>query len=158
MARAAAPAPAPAASDAAPQPIAAADFPVHWERAGDAELFWTLDQVHWGEPMAPLVFSVAGHALALGLTLASAAYDRPIARGAVLWGDTDAALKPNPDEVSAVFRIGLKALVDGEPRFVAIPESDRPVVQMPLGNDLIHAPTGAVLYQLRRGRAPRTDR
>ena len=33
----------------------------------------------------------------------------------------------------AVYRIGLKALVDGEPRFVAIPESDRPVVQMPLG-------------------------
>ena len=39
--------------------------------------------------------------------------------------------------------------MDGEPRFVAIPESDRPVVQLPLGNDLIHAPTGAILYQFR---------
>ena len=67
----------------------------------------------------------------------------------VLWCDTDAALQPNPDEVFAVYRIGLKALVDGEPRFVAIPESDRPVVQLPLGNDLIHAPTGAILYQFR---------
>jgi 8-oxo-dGTP pyrophosphatase MutT (NUDIX family) len=67
----------------------------------------------------------------------------------VLWCDTDAALEPNTDEVFAVYRIGLKALVDGEPRFVAIPESDRPVVQLPLGNDLIHAPTGAILYQFR---------
>jgi hypothetical protein len=32
---------------------------------------------------------------------------------------------------------------------VSIPESDRPVVQVPLGNDLIHAPTGAVLVQFR---------
>ena len=35
------------------------------------------------------------------------------------------------------------------PRFIDIPESDRPVVQVPLGNDLIHAPTGAVLVQFR---------
>jgi 8-oxo-dGTP pyrophosphatase MutT (NUDIX family) len=67
----------------------------------------------------------------------------------VLWCDTDAALEPDPDEVFAVYRIGLKALVDGEPRFVSIPESDRPVVQVPLGDDLIHAPTGAILYQFR---------
>ena len=32
---------------------------------------------------------------------------------------------------------------------LSIPESPRPVVQIPLGNDLIHAPTGAVLLQLR---------
>ena len=36
------------------------------------------------------------------------------------------------------------------PRFVTIPESDRPVVQLPIGGDLIHAPTGAVLLQFRR--------
>lgn len=35
------------------------------------------------------------------------------------------------------------------PRFVNITESERPVVQVPLGGDLIHAPTGAVLLQLR---------
>jgi hypothetical protein len=67
----------------------------------------------------------------------------------VLWCDTDPALEPDPDEVFAAYRVGLKALVDGEPRFVAIPQSERPVVQMPLGNDLIHAPTGAILYQFR---------
>jgi hypothetical protein len=41
-------------------------------------------------------------------------------------------------------------LLDGEPRFIEIPESERPVLQLPLGNDLIHAPTGAILYQFRQ--------
>ena len=67
----------------------------------------------------------------------------------VVWGGGDPHLTPSPDEVLAVYRIGLHALRDGEPRFVSIPESERPVVQIPLGNDLIHAPTGAVLYQFR---------
>lgn len=38
---------------------------------------------------------------------------------------------------------------EDSPRFFTIPESPRPVVQIPLGNDLIHAPTGAVLLQVR---------
>jgi 8-oxo-dGTP pyrophosphatase MutT (NUDIX family) len=68
----------------------------------------------------------------------------------VVWGGGDPPLTPSPDEVLAVYRIGLHVLRDGKPRFVSIPESDRPVVQIPLGNDLIHAPTGAVLYQFRQ--------
>ena len=67
----------------------------------------------------------------------------------VLWCGADPALKPDPDEVLAAYRIGLHALLSGEPRFVPIPESERPVLQLPLGNDLIHAPTGAILYQFR---------
>lgn len=68
----------------------------------------------------------------------------------VLWGGADPHLVPSPDEVRAVYRIGLHALCrDDSPRFIDIPESDRPVVQVPLGNDLIHAPTGAVLVQFR---------
>jgi 8-oxo-dGTP pyrophosphatase MutT (NUDIX family) len=67
----------------------------------------------------------------------------------VLWGDANPALKPARDEVFAVYRVGLQALVDAVPRFVSIPESDRPVLQLPLGDQLIHAPTGAVLFQLR---------
>ena len=67
----------------------------------------------------------------------------------VLWCDADTALKPDPDEVFAVYRVGLQALLSGEPRFISIPESERPVIQVPLGNDLIHAPTGAILYQFR---------
>jgi 8-oxo-dGTP pyrophosphatase MutT (NUDIX family) len=68
----------------------------------------------------------------------------------VVWGGADARLVPNPDEVLAVYRIGLHELArDDSPRFVTIPESDRPVVQVPLGGDLIHAPTGAMLVQFR---------
>lgn len=68
----------------------------------------------------------------------------------VIWGGGRLDLHPAPDEVVAVYRVGLHQLQrDDSPRFLTIPESPRPVVQMPLGNDLIHAPTGAVLLQLR---------
>jgi 8-oxo-dGTP pyrophosphatase MutT (NUDIX family) len=68
----------------------------------------------------------------------------------VIWGGGRLDLRPAPDEVVAVYRVGLHQLQrDDSPRFIAIPESPRPVVQLPLGNDLIHAPTGAVLLQFR---------
>jgi 8-oxo-dGTP pyrophosphatase MutT (NUDIX family) len=68
----------------------------------------------------------------------------------VVWGGGHLDLVPDPGEVLAAYRIGLHELLRPDsPRFVSIPESDRPVVQIPLGNDLIHAPTGAVLLQLR---------
>ena len=69
----------------------------------------------------------------------------------VLWGGRDPAMDPNPDEVLSVHRVSFRELQRSDsPRFVAIPESDRPVVQVPVGGDLIHAPTGAVLLQFRR--------
>ncbi len=68
----------------------------------------------------------------------------------VIWGGGRLDPRPAPDEVVAVYRVGLHQLQrQDSPRFIAIPESSRPVVQIPLGNDLIHAPTGAVLLQLR---------
>ncbi|MFY2860464.1 NUDIX hydrolase [Mycobacterium sp. THU-M104] len=68
----------------------------------------------------------------------------------VIWGGGRLDPRPAPEEVVAVYRVGLHQLLrDDSPRFVSIPESPRPVVQIPLGNDLIHAPTGAVLLQLR---------
>jgi 8-oxo-dGTP pyrophosphatase MutT (NUDIX family) len=68
----------------------------------------------------------------------------------VVWGGADVVMHPNPAEVLAVYRIGVHQLTRSDsPRFVTIPESDRPVVQVPLGGDLIHAPTGAVLVQFR---------
>lgn len=68
----------------------------------------------------------------------------------VIWGGGRLDPRPAPDEVVAVYRVGLHQLQrDDSPRFITIPESPRPVVQIPLGNDLIHAPTGAVLLQLR---------
>ncbi len=77
----------------------------------------------------------------------------------VVWGGGRLDLQPSPDEVVAVYRVGLHQLQrEDSPRFVEIPESPRPVVQIPLGNDLIHAPTGAVLLQLRwLGLEGRTD-
>jgi 8-oxo-dGTP pyrophosphatase MutT (NUDIX family) len=69
----------------------------------------------------------------------------------VLWGGADPVLHPDPDEVRSVHRISLRELCRPDsPRFVTIPESPRPVVQLPVGGDLIHAPTGAVLLQFRR--------
>lgn len=68
----------------------------------------------------------------------------------VIWGGGRLDPHPAPAEVVAVYRVGLHQLQrDDSPRFITIAESPRPVVQMPLGNDLIHAPTGAVLLQLR---------
>lgn len=80
----------------------------------------------------------------------------------VIWGGGRLDPRPAPDEVVAVYRVGLHQLQrDDSPRFIAIPESPRPVVQIPLGNDLVHAPTGAVLLQLRwlclEGRHDRVD-
>jgi 8-oxo-dGTP pyrophosphatase MutT (NUDIX family) len=69
----------------------------------------------------------------------------------VFWGGADPAMRPDPGEVESVHRIAFRELCRPDsPRFVAIPESDRPVVQLPIGGDLIHAPTGAVLLQFRR--------
>lgn len=69
---------------------------------------------------------------------------------AVIWGGGRLDLQPAPDEVVAAYRVGVHQLLrDDSPRFISIPESPRAVVQIPLGNDLIHAPTGAVLLQFR---------
>ncbi|HAN36827.1 MAG TPA: CoA pyrophosphatase, partial [Acidimicrobiaceae bacterium] len=68
----------------------------------------------------------------------------------VLWADAQLELQLNPAEVAHAYRIGLHELQRPDsPRFVDIPESDRPVVQLPIGRNLIHAPTGAVLLQFR---------
>lgn len=69
----------------------------------------------------------------------------------VLWGGADPDMHPNPEEVLSVHRVAFRELCRPDsPRFVSIVESDRPVVQIPIGSDLIHAPTGAVLLQFRR--------
>jgi 8-oxo-dGTP pyrophosphatase MutT (NUDIX family) len=54
----------------------------------------------------------------------------------------------NPAEVSELYRITFRELAV-EPRFVSIPESERPVIQLPLAGHLVHAPTAAMLYQFR---------
>lgn len=67
----------------------------------------------------------------------------------VVWSDTAVAeLTPNPDEVDVLFSVTEHEL-DAEPRFVAIPESDKPVIQWPFRDHLVHAPTAAVIFQFR---------
>jgi len=80
----------------------------------------------------------------------------------VFWGGDDPALTPNPDEVASVHRVPLEDLERPDvPRLITIPESDRPVIQVPLLSTLVHAPTAAVVYQLREvvmhGRPTRVD-
>lgn len=69
----------------------------------------------------------------------------------VFWGGADPEMTLDPAEVRSVHRISFRELCRPDsPRFVTIPESPRPVVQLAIGDDLIHAPTGAVLLQFRR--------
>jgi 8-oxo-dGTP pyrophosphatase MutT (NUDIX family) len=80
----------------------------------------------------------------------------------VFWADDPGVLSPNPSEVARVHLVPLEALdAPDMPRFVSIPESDRPVIQMPLLGSLIHAPTAALIYQMREvvshGRPTRVD-
>lgn len=68
----------------------------------------------------------------------------------VFWAGLDAEPVANPAEVASIHRISIRELARRDsPRFVTIPQSTRPVIQVPIGGDLIHAPTGAVIYQFR---------
>ncbi|MCX6464910.1 MAG: CoA pyrophosphatase [Pseudonocardiales bacterium] len=66
----------------------------------------------------------------------------------VVWAGAAADLTPNPAEVGEVHRVPL-ALLDVDPVFVRIPESEQPVIRLPLFDRFVHAPTGAVLHQFR---------
>lgn len=68
----------------------------------------------------------------------------------VVWAGPRPAFEINPAEVQELHMIPLADLDrDDSPQFVEIPESDRPVIRLPLLDNLIHAPTAAVLYQFR---------
>jgi len=78
----------------------------------------------------------------------------------IVWAGRDCKLVPDPEEVAEVYRVALDELEKpGVPRLRQIPESDRPVLSIPLLEYQIHAPTAAILYQLREvalhGRATR---
>jgi 8-oxo-dGTP pyrophosphatase MutT (NUDIX family) len=68
----------------------------------------------------------------------------------VIWGGPGARLEPNPEEVAEAHRVPIAELDGpGVPQLRSIPESDRPVISIPLLGTSIHAPTAAILYQLR---------
>ena len=69
----------------------------------------------------------------------------------VVWGGSAGELIANPAEVAAVRAIPLRVLEQpAVPILRRIPESDRPVIEIDLGeDDPIWAPAAAILYQLR---------
>ena len=80
----------------------------------------------------------------------------------VAWAGPERETVIDPDEVAAVYRVPLSELEKpGVPRLRSIPESDRPVISIEMLGTHIHAPTAAILYQLREvaihGRATRVD-
>ena len=69
----------------------------------------------------------------------------------VVWAGAQARLEPDPREVAAAYCVPLAELERPDvPRIRSIPESDRPVLSIPLLGAHIHAPTAAILYQLRQ--------
>jgi 8-oxo-dGTP pyrophosphatase MutT (NUDIX family) len=65
----------------------------------------------------------------------------------VVWGGTAGTELSGPvSEVSRVFQIPLADL-DVEPQLISIPESDAPVIRLPLFDRFVHAPTAAIIYQ-----------
>jgi len=68
----------------------------------------------------------------------------------VVWAGPGVTLQANPAEVASIHHVALADLdAPGVPRFVTVPERERPIVQLPILGTLIHAPTAAILYQLR---------
>ena len=78
----------------------------------------------------------------------------------VCWAGAGHVPTPSADEVAHLYFIPLSDLTV-DPIFLRIPESDRPVIQLPLLGHRIHAPTAAVLYQFAEvvlaGRDTRVD-
>jgi len=67
----------------------------------------------------------------------------------VMWaGEVTDQIAPNPLEVASA-HIAYESIFDVEPRFISIPESDAPVIQLPMLDTEIHAPTAAVIFQFR---------
>lgn len=67
----------------------------------------------------------------------------------VVWCDEYREFHPDPNEVAKVYRVPLADLDRPDaPVLSKIPQSDRPVLSMPILGGLVHAPTAAIIYQL----------
>jgi 8-oxo-dGTP pyrophosphatase MutT (NUDIX family) len=65
----------------------------------------------------------------------------------VVWGGTPPReLAGAASEVTRVYQIPIADL-DVEPELLTIPESDAPVIRLPLLDRFVHAPTAAIIYQ-----------
>jgi 8-oxo-dGTP pyrophosphatase MutT (NUDIX family) len=81
----------------------------------------------------------------------------------VVWLDDASGLAPNPDEVASAHHIRLDHIGQEDAvAFETIPQSDRPVIRLHVGgqggDQHIHAPTAALIYQLRELAAGRVTR
>lgn len=77
----------------------------------------------------------------------------------VAWLDDVSALRPNPHEVASVHSIRLDQIGrEDAVAFETIPESPKPVIRVYIGEQYIHAPTAALVYQLRELVAGRITR
>jgi 8-oxo-dGTP pyrophosphatase MutT (NUDIX family) len=90
-----------------------------------------------------------GHDAVLGLL-----DDYPTRSGYVItpvvcWAGPAGQLAGSEAEVASVHQVPV-ADFDVEPRLVSIPESDAPVIQLPLLGGYLHAPTAAIVHQFCR--------
>ena len=68
----------------------------------------------------------------------------------VVWAEPGQVLRPSPEEVEELHVVPLAELEKpGSPILREIPESDRPVLSIPILDTLVHSPTAAILFQLR---------
>ena len=77
----------------------------------------------------------------------------------ITWLDDASGMQLNPQEVASAHRFRLdQILSDDAVDFEVIPESPRPLVRMRVGEQHIHAPTAALIYQFRELVAGRITR
>lgn len=68
----------------------------------------------------------------------------------ILWGGQTPYLHANPEEVASIHRIACRELLRKDaPVLDNSPESEDPILFMPVGNSWIATPTAAILYQFR---------
>jgi 8-oxo-dGTP pyrophosphatase MutT (NUDIX family) len=65
----------------------------------------------------------------------------------VVWGGPVSPAMSGPDSEVAQIHVIPLADLDVAPRLLRIPESDAPVIQLPLLGRYLHAPTAAIIYQ-----------
>ncbi|HJU30523.1 MAG TPA: CoA pyrophosphatase [Hyphomicrobiaceae bacterium] len=77
----------------------------------------------------------------------------------VVWAGADPTVSINPGEVASVHRIRIADIMRPDVvEFVTIPESARRVIRLIMNGVRVHAPTAAMIYQLREMLAGRTTR
>jgi 8-oxo-dGTP pyrophosphatase MutT (NUDIX family) len=82
-----------------------------------------------------------------------------IIKPVVIWAEAETEIRPNPQEVESVHRVPLASIASPDAlSFIAIPQSDKPVIRIRVGSRFVHAPTAAVVYQFLELLAGRTTR